>query len=67
MCTVRLECGLQPEELIYDIPERLELEVCPSKDNLSFLNPKANNTKLESESVSCSVMPDSAFCVAGAH
>ena len=60
MCTVCLECGFQLEELIYDIPERLELEVCPSKDNLSFLNPKAKNTKLESESVSCSAMPDSA-------
>jgi hypothetical protein len=43
MCAVCLECGLQPEERTYDIPERLELEVCPSKDNLSFLNPKANN------------------------
>lgn len=43
-CPMCLERGLLLEELVYEISERLGLEVGLSRDSLSFLNPKANTS-----------------------
>lgn len=36
--------GSSLKSLNYEIPERLELEVCLSREDPSFLNPKANTS-----------------------